>query len=145
MLLEADEEGQARSALPSFYGGRMVSDDWAGPGGRMLGVHSPVKAADGSLVVAAYALARTDGKVAVLLLNRDPGQARAVRLRLGGAAPRGSLALVQYGAGQFRWRPDGARGRPAKSEPPVRTKLEDGGAMIRLPPYSITVAIMPQP
>ena len=145
MVLEADEEGQARSALPSFYGARMVSDDWAGPGGRMLGVHSPVKAADGSLVVVAYALTRTDGKVAVLLLNRDPGQARAVRLRLGGAAPRGSLALVQYGAGQFRWRPDGARGRPAKSEPPVRTELEDGGAMIRLPPYSITVAIMPQP
>ncbi len=145
MLLEADEQGQAQWALPTFHGARMLADDWAGAGGQMLSVRSPVKAPDGTLIVAAYAVKRTDGKLAVLLLNRDPVQARAVRLDLGVAAPVGPLLVTQYGPDQFVWRAGGARGHPARSLAPVRFKLASGGSILRLPPYSMTVAVMGKP
>jgi hypothetical protein len=143
MLLEADDEGQARWPLPTFHGARLLTGDWAGAGGRLLPVIRPATEPSGSQIVAAYALRRTDGQVAVLLLNRDQRQARAVRFRLGGAPFSGPLTVAQYGADQFVWRPDGARGHPVRTLPPTRFRLKDGGAILRLPPYSITVVTAP--
>ncbi|HEX7757971.1 MAG TPA: discoidin domain-containing protein [Caulobacteraceae bacterium] len=145
MLLEADDEGQARWALPTFHGAAMLTADWAGPGGRMLTAHSPVRAPDGTLIVAAYAVKRADGRVAVLLLNRDPGQARAVRLDVAGSAATGPLAVTQYGPDQYLWRPAGTRGQPARTRPPTRYTLPNTGAILRLPPYSVTVVEVPAP
>ncbi|MGA0599090.1 hypothetical protein ACO2Q3_00125 [Caulobacter sp. KR2-114] len=141
MILEADEDGQATWALPAFQGARMLSQDWAGPGGRLLPAHSPVLAADGTLAVAAYALRRPDGSVAVLLLNRGPATEHPVRLAFAGAPPGGAVQVVQYGPGQYRWRADGVRGHPSRDQPPVRFVLPSGRDILRLPAYSLTVAV----
>jgi hypothetical protein len=140
MILEGDEDSQAKWALPTFHGATMLTRDWAGQGGRMLAAQSPVLAADRTPTVAAYAVRRDDGTVSVLLLNRDPVTEHPVRLAFGGAAPRGPVQVVQYGPTQYRWLADGVRGHPAKTEPPVRFSLGSGGEILRLPAYSLTVA-----
>jgi len=145
MILEADADGQARWPLPTFHGARMLTGDWAGQGGRMLAAHSPLAAADGGAAVAAYALRRGDGSVAVLLLNRDPATSHAVRLAFGGVAPRGPVQVVQYGPAQYRWAPGGVGGHPARDLPPARFTLRNGGEILRLPAWSLTVARFASP
>jgi len=140
MILEADEDGQAKWALPTFHGAAMLTRDWAGEGGEALAARSPVLAADDRLAVAAYALRHADGSVAVLLLNRDPATEHSVRLAYGGRAVMGSVSVTQYGPQQFQWLADGVRGRPARSAPPVRFNLDQAPAILRLPAYSLTVA-----
>lgn len=140
MILEGDEDSQAKWALPTFHAAVMLTRDWAGTGGRMLAAHSPLVDGDGALSVAAYAVRRDDGTVSVLLLNRDPATEHQVRLSFGGAAPEGPLDVVQYGPGQYRWSADGVRGHPSKDEPPMRFTLASGVEILRLPAYSLTVA-----
>jgi hypothetical protein len=53
----------------------------------------------------------------------------------------GPLELAQYSSKQYAWIGDkGQDGRPERNVPPERTTLpEEAGAVITLPPYSLSV------
>ncbi|HWA63869.1 MAG TPA: discoidin domain-containing protein [Caulobacteraceae bacterium] len=138
MTWVADRDGAARWPLPTFQAARLVTQDWAGPQGtdetfRVLG--------DADATVVAYALKRADGRLAMMLLNRDGRAAHAVSFAVrgpDGTAPlAGRLSGRQYSAAQFAWRAAGLDGHPTRSEPPAPIAAGDGRLV--LPPYSITV------
>jgi hypothetical protein len=149
MLLEAGEDGRARWALPTFWGAQLLTQDWAGAGegvDSVFPVLSDVRDRQRRQVVAAYALARSDGRLSVLLINRDAASAHVVRLSLkGGGAPAGAASVVQYGSAQYAWRADGLNGHPLRSDPPRRFGLAGAASELALPPYSLTVITTTQP
>jgi hypothetical protein len=152
MLWQADDDGQARSPMPTFWGARMLALDWAGEGDgpdSLYATASDVRDPAGRPLVVAYALKRPDGTWAVLLLNRDGHAVHKVRLdirRADGAEPRplaGPLDLVQWGAAQYVWRADGAGGAPIRDLPPRRFREPGPATAIALPANSITVVRAP--
>ncbi len=135
MILETDEDGNAKWKLPTYWTAWLMTHVWTLPG------HSPHRLvqvnglpANGDL--GAYAMLRPDGKTAVLLVNRNPRLAQTVSFDSANPAQ-----LFTYGRDQFIWHPDGAKGHPARSLPPVNLKIAPH-APISLPPYSINVLVL---
>jgi len=144
MLWQADAKGQARWPMPAYWAARMMTRDWAAPGG---GVHEVWPAtgaaldAKGRPLVTAYALRRPDGRWAMMLVNRDKTHERRIALDLltdqGRRLVAGPLDVVQFGPAQYAWRDAGAKSRPARSLPPRRFTAAAGA--LTLPAYSLTV------
>ncbi|MFC3070664.1 discoidin domain-containing protein [Phenylobacterium soli] len=131
----ADANGQAAERLPQFFASRLISQTWLQPGHglhRLYATHLDGEAPAGAVV--AYAVARPDGRLATMVLNRSATQAFTVK-----PWAAGRLDVWQYGPDQYRWRPDGVNGRPSLDLPPAH--WEAAGGEIRLPADSLTVIL----
>ncbi|MBO9707093.1 MAG: discoidin domain-containing protein [Caulobacter sp.] len=145
MLWQADARGAARWPMPAYWAARMMTRDWAKPGG---GVHEiwPATTAgrdpQGRPWITAYALERPAGDWSLMLVNRDKSRARPVAVGFGAgsgwATATGRAQVVQFGPAQYAWRDDGPRSRPARSLPPRRFTVR-ADAPLMLPAYSLTV------
>jgi hypothetical protein len=94
--------------------------------------------------VAAYALRRPDGRLSILLLNKDPRRARPVAVNLTGDGPSrpliGPVTVEQLSSARYVWHPAGERGYARPDRPPARSVFDAGPATeLTLPPLSITV------
>jgi hypothetical protein len=141
-------DGEPVRPLATLRSAQLVNQHWAQPG---TGKHTVYQAtstvdnptADGDPTVTAYALRRPDGKLSVLLLNKDPRRSLSVRLTHGSEDAqepvRGKLKLWQYSPLQYQWVPHpNGEAYPALNEPPFRHTVAEGDGVL-LPPYSITV------
>ena len=126
MLFGEDGKGQSSWPTPAYWASVMLANEWAQPGG---GEHEVLAArqsrTSGSPAwVTAYPIRRPDGKISVLLINRDPAQAHQVSLnlidRVGQAALPGPYDMVQYSPQQFAWRSAGFSSHPLRDDPPNR-------------------------
>jgi hypothetical protein len=143
-LLLADANQRARQPVATFWGARLETQQWAQPGG---GSHAllasrvqPGGGADPQLL-GAYALRRPDGRVALLLINKDPLHAVSLRVALshgaGAGAARGRADLYQLSSRDYVWHANGAFGH-ARPDLPPRHRVVDGEA-VSLPPFSLSV------
>lgn len=145
MLFGQDAQGRATWPTPAFWGAVLLTREWAQPdGGRHLIYRAKWSAKAASPAwVAAYPVRRPDGRIAILLINRDPLHGHQVQLqvrRSANAAPVdlvGRFEVVQYGPAQYQWQAAGAHGHPLRDQPPHRYQLN--GNLVALPPYSLTV------
>ncbi len=149
MLFLADEDGQVRYRMPTYYAARLVMRVWADS---MGGVHELYPArlepgGPGADLVSVFALRRPDTQWSLLFVNRDPTHVWSIspEIRTGlspnGRPLSGPAELWQYGMPQYRWRSDGARGRPTRDEPPTHRTLSIPPRRLSLAPYSITVLV----
>lgn len=147
MMFEAKGTA-APERTATYWGARMLTRDWAQPDSgaslphAVYAADSDVRDAAGEPLVTAYAVRRPDGGWAVMMINKDPVRAHSVRATFrdtGGERTLGGPAeLVQFGRAQYAWHAAGENGHPARSLPPARTTVR-GGAIIVLPPFSLTV------
>ncbi|WP_157366200.1 discoidin domain-containing protein [Arthrobacter sp. Soil763] len=154
MLFQFYDEWKIRP-IATFQAARLVNHHWleAGTGEHTLySTTSDLRDAKGQALVTAYSVRRPDGKLAVLLFNKDPGRSVTVRLMQddgGKARPlQGPLEVDQYSPEQYKWNPTHRRGNgghPEPNDPPVSsTVAADSHATLTLPPYSISVALAPR-
>ena len=139
MLWQADQTGAARWPMPSYFGARMMTRDWAqaGTGSNVLyRASSLLRDPQGVPLVTAYPLRRPDGQWAVMLINRSADPIRAT-LRFHPGAGSGPVRVAQYGPAQYAWNPRTAR--PDRTRPPVQFSRPDWGAPLDLPGLSMTV------
>ncbi len=146
MILQGDENRQARYRLPAYYGAALLAKEWAQPGSGAHGLYRvscDIRNAQGQPLVTAYAVRRPDRQWSVLLLNKDPRRAWPVRVQFAreGAAPTftGPVDLFQYGPAQYAWHAAKDEGHPLRSLPPVRRRLAAPPERVTLPPYSLTL------
>jgi hypothetical protein len=145
MLFGQDAKGRATWPTPAFWSAALLTQQWAQQGGgRHYLYHAswhPARASPAWVV--AYPVRRPDGRLAILLVNRDPLRSHKVQLDIARSAHGaladlpGPLELFQYGGAQYRWLANGAAGHPTRDDPPLHAELRDGP--ITLPPYSLSV------
>jgi alpha-N-arabinofuranosidase len=120
LLASGDCAGCAPDDTPyPPYFGVQLATQVAGHGGRLLQASSPDE------LVRVHASRRADGSLAVMLINTDPTTARTVRLA--GCTGRSTAEVWSYQPGDQQ----------------VRVKHEHATPTRTLPPYSITVLILP--
>jgi len=144
MLFGQDGQGRASWPTPAFWSARLMTQAWSEPGNgqHLLYTAKWLAAGQTPALVVAYPVRRPDGRLAVLMINRDPGHGHVVDLRVkrrgksGLSELRGPYEVFQYGAAQYRWQAAGASGHPTRNQPP-RHFFSKGAVM--LPPYSMTV------
>ncbi len=141
-----------RCPLPAYSGAVLLSQRWAQPGS---GLHTVYRAGAylrnrrGDPLLTAYTVRRPDGRLAVMLLNKDPARAHRVRVLLGagagGTKPFPQAEAWQYGPDQYKWRASGANGHPVRNMPPAHLADVAPANAFDLPPYSLTVLRTQQP
>ncbi|MEN6483243.1 MAG: discoidin domain-containing protein [Syntrophobacteraceae bacterium] len=132
----------------TFHGAVMLMRNWIGDPAQPHAVY-PVKAelknpADPPFT--AYALHRPGSSWALLLVNKDPLREWTVAPRFAGPQPgktgtlEGSCDVYRFSRAQYRWKSQGAKGRPQIDLPPAHTVQPVGSRPVfRLPPWSLTV------
>lgn len=150
MLFQADPDGQAKDPMPSYFTARMLTGDWMQAGARSHRLQATtVEGGEGA--VTAYGLVRPDGKLGLLLVNRDaaaPARVELSAIRPGSAAavPLGRAArVVQYSPAQYAWISDGVESHPGLDLPPERHVLSGWRGALVLPANSVTVVTTSPP
>ena len=144
MALQEGQDGKIKWRLPTYYGSKLVGQEWLGAPDGVHGLYrTRIEGAGADGGLAAYAVHRPDGQWALLVLNKDPVRERLASVRFEGAAPanwRGPHEVFQYSQRQYAWQPAGENGHPKFSEPPEQYRTEAGKPLsLSLPPMSLTV------
>jgi hypothetical protein len=149
-LFQSDDQGHILRPLASYYGARILTQEWVVPG---KGLHTlypadcALKNKRGQPLITAYAVKRPDKQWSLLLLNKDPNRAHTIRIAFHGTAdqrPRpmiGPTTEIQYSARQYVWHPKGKDGFAKPNLPPLTIPHPQGSAKTTytLLPYSITL------
>ncbi|MGA2533609.1 MAG: discoidin domain-containing protein [Candidatus Aminicenantales bacterium] len=148
-LFNVDADFRVKGRFAQYFASRLLTREWAQPVDathRVFRASSDVRDAAGNILVTAYALERPDGAWSLLLINKDREKAHAVRIALHEANGKndrflsGSVDLVSFGAAQYEWHADGARGYADPDGPAVRTNVTgEAKTEYLLPKASITV------
>jgi hypothetical protein len=84
----------------------LLAEDWVNPGNEAQEIyeaHSDLKNSQGEEVVTAYAIRRSDGLWAVLLINKDPLQAQDVTVTFNQSSTfAGPIEVVQFSSQQYQ-------------------------------------------
>lgn len=152
MLWQADASGTAKWPMPAYWAARMMTGDWAQPGGgdhALWPAASAGRDAKGRPWVTAYALERPDGRWGLMLVNRDSRRAHAVQAGFGTAQgwrpASGAARVTQYSPAQYRWKAAGSNGRPTRDLPPRRFAVKNAEQPLALPASSLTVMVLAGP
>jgi hypothetical protein len=149
-LFRADDFHRIQQPVATYWAARMITRDWVQPGGGihlLYGADSTARDAGGQQLVTAYAVRRPDGRLSVMLVNKDPSRTwdLTVRVAAGGAEPSalpGQADVVALTPDRYRWRPNGAHGYARPDRPPSRAVV-GAGQPITLPPYSLAIVRTP--
>jgi hypothetical protein len=145
MLWEADDDGRSKWPMPTFYGERMMMQDWGAPDDaphELYAASENLKDDKGRSVVAAYPLKAPDGHWSVMLINRDSARPHVARISLAGAAGQPFAAgrrfsVVQYSPDEYVWLDRKEASHPIRDSPPRRFSTAKGEVV--LPAFSLTV------
>jgi hypothetical protein len=149
MILQFYDDFKIRP-LATFRVAQLLTKQWIQPGTDRHTVYPAVGNLvnkDNDPLVTAYAVRRPDGRLAVMLFNKDANRSLTVRLQwsAGGAtkAVAGPIDVYQYSSEQWDWvdeKGEGNGGYPARDDLPAESVLQEGqGAIVTLPPYSVSV------
>jgi hypothetical protein len=90
--------------------------------------------------------ARPNGDCSLMLTNKDPSNARAVKIEFGDSNGKtaarfsGPVTMVTFGAGQYVWQAEGPKSRGDPDGPPRTSKINaKGDSAFTLPKASVTV------
>ena len=144
----ADKQHQVESPTAEFFASQVVSRTWVQPGDgihKMYPAESDVKDAAQHTLVTAYAVLRPDGQWSLLLLNKDPEEAHAVKPEFRQGAGRmfyfrGKVNVTTFGAAQYKWHVDGQNGYADPAGPPASSVVQAAEeTRFELPKKSIVV------
>jgi hypothetical protein len=145
MMFFLDERGHAGVPTASYWGARMLAQDWVKPGDEtheLFPAASDLKNTQGEQIVTAYALHRPDGLWSLMLVNKDPDQAHEVKILFQKGSSTGPfigpIQVVQFSSDQYQLSSDREKPFPLRSDPPARF-MATPTAAISLPSYSLTV------
>jgi hypothetical protein len=148
-LFVSDDQHRIQQPTAVFWASRLLGTEWLQPGNgpaTMYATSSDLRDSAGRPIVTAYAVRRADGRLAVMLINKDPKHAHVVQIELRRrrvrSGLRGPLDIYTLSSHQYTWHARGANGRAAPDQAAAHVVAGAGARAveIRLPPYSLSVA-----
>jgi hypothetical protein len=114
-FLPMDPEGRVRSYTPQYRAAQVITKEWVQPvdaAHKLYKAASDVKDKDGNVLVTAYPLERPDGLWSVMLVNKDPDNDHAVKVKFADPVSKrdrffsGPVDRVVFGAAEWVWHAD---------------------------------------
>jgi hypothetical protein len=130
--------------MPTYYAALLLTHEWAKPGG---GLHELYQATTDDPLITAYATMRPDRLWAVLLVNKDPDNAREVKIEFECEQPEcedlkvgyshGEVDFYQYSRNEYQL---GSDFRVVRDRPPAHQRLRvDSSTTFEIPAYSLSI------
>src|SRR5262249_17038205 len=148
-FFSADQDLKIRQPLAQYFASRLINLEWLQPGSgehRLFSARTDVGDGAGHTLVSAYPVQRPGRQWALLLVNKDQGNAHALSVRFEDEVHRrsggftGAVTQSVFGRAEYQWHPDADGGRADPDGPPVTRRITAGPeTTFTLPPASITV------
>jgi len=148
-LFNVDMEFQVKGHFAQYFASQLLAREWVqspGSAHQVFRASSDVRDSSGNVLVTAYALLRPDGQWSLLLINKDRENAHPVRIAFYDSDTKsdcffsGPVDLITFGAGQYIWQANGAKGSAEPDGPPAKASLAGAAETeYALPKASITV------
>jgi F5/8 type C domain len=131
-----------------YFASRMINLDWVRHGEgveQLYPAESDLRDDAGHDLVTAYAAKRPDGEWSLMLINKDPTNAHAVKIEFASSAAdaqhfAGRVSVISFGAAQYVWRPEGIKSHADPDGPPVTSTVEaTASTTFTLPRASVIV------
>ncbi len=145
----ANEKLEIQQHTSQYFASQMINLEWVKHG---AGIHelfpaeADVRDDAGHVLVTAYAVKRPGGEWSLVLINKDPSNAHAVKIEFADAHGKqvahfsGPVTMVTFGAEQYHWHPEGAKSHADPDGPAARTTLSaKSGEVVTLAKASVTV------
>lgn len=144
MLFLIGNDGRISYRMPTYYAALLLTREWTNPAG---GLHELYQATTDDPLITAYAVMRPDRLWALLLINKDPDNAREVKIEFECEGHRcedlpvgyshNEVDFYQYSRNEYQL---GADFRVIRDKPPVHQRLKVGSSTIfKIPSYSLSV------
>jgi hypothetical protein len=113
-MFTVDNNYQIQQPLAQFFVAQMINNEWVQPGNtanQVIPAKADLDDGAGHALVTAYALARPDGEMSLLIVNRDQSVAHKVRVRFHDDAGKtesyfaGEVQTTTFGRAQYLWHP----------------------------------------
>ena len=113
-MFTVDNNYQIQQPLAQFFVAQMMNHEWVQPGktaNQVIPAKADLDDGAGHALVTAYALARPDGEMSLLIVNRDQSVGHKVRVRFRDDTSKtesyfdGSVASIRFGRAQYFWHP----------------------------------------
>ena len=142
MLFLADYDGNIEYKTSTYFGARLMMNEWLQPTGGVHKIYPCKMSSKGSReasLISAYAVRRPDRKWALMLINKDPQHTLEVNFQFKNESVfAGEADVYQFSHKQYEW--DAVLGRPVKSDPPEYSQIDaNRNKDLSLPPYSLTI------
>jgi F5/8 type C domain len=144
----ANEKLENQQHTSQYFASEMINLEWVKHG---VGIHqmfpaaADVKDNAGQTLVTTYAVKRPNGEWSLMIVNKDPSNAHAVKIEFGEAGkPAGHLVgqvtQVTFGADQYVWHPEGPKSHADPDGPPLTTTVNaKSGQAFTVPKASVMV------
>jgi hypothetical protein len=122
MMFFLDERGRAGMPTASYWGARILAQEWVQPGDEtheLFPATADLKNSQGEQIVTAYAVHRPDGLWSLMLINKDPARAHDVSCfpeRIANEGVDSSIKVVQFSGEQYQLGADREQPKPIKSD-----------------------------
>ena len=145
MLFLGDENGKIKYKTATYFGARLMMQEWLQPSGgehQLFAAETNAKNKRDKFTIDAYAVKRPDNRWAVMLLNKDPKNIWTINVDFENdkieKSFKGDVDFYQFSGKQYQW--SAKLARPTKSAPPEHKIIRaDRTKRFMLPPYSLTV------
>jgi len=111
-MFTVDNHYQLQQPLAQYFVAQMMNNEWVQPGkttNQVMPAKADLDDGAGHALVTAYALARPDGEMSLLIVNRDQSVAHKVHVRFRDDAAEshfeGEVAATTFGRAQYLWHP----------------------------------------
>jgi hypothetical protein len=149
MLFFRDDRGHIKKPTATYWGARLLTQQWAQPGDQPHEIYpavSDVRNGNRDQLITAYAVHRPDGLWSLLLINRDPNRAFQTSVVFRNTLTSetstftGQVDLFQFSGAQYQLNSDPNNPVSIKAEPPTHNVVERiERKTLALPAYSLTV------
>jgi hypothetical protein len=145
----ANEKLEILQHTSQYFASQMINLEWVKHGAGMhelFPAEADVKDDAGHTLITAYAVKRPGGEWSLMLINKDPSNAHAVKIEFSDSNSRskehfsGPVSMVTFGEEQYAWHPEGTKSHADPDGPPMTSKINaKNEGTFRLPKASVTV------
>jgi hypothetical protein len=145
----ANEKLEIQQHTSQYFASQIINLEWVRHGAGMhelFPAEADVRDDAGHVLVTAYAVKRPGGEWSLMLVNKDPSNAHAMKIEFADASVNhsghfnGPVTMVTFGAEQYDWHPDGPKSHADPDGPAARKTINvKSGEAVTLPRASVTV------
>lgn len=145
----ANEKLEVRQHTSQYFASQLLNLEWVKHGAgkhELYPAQVDLQDEAGHTLITAYAVKRPEGEWSLLIINKDPSNAHAVKLNFlqNGADAllrfAGEVKVVNFGAAEYVWHPSGPTSQADPAGPAKTQRLRlDTEQHVTLPKASITV------
>jgi len=146
-FLLIDKDYKVLGYPPQYIAAQLITKEWVQPidaPHKQFKASSDVNDASGHTLVTAYVVERPDGQWSVMLVNRDPSNDHAVKIKFHQGSSEhhfsGPVDRITFGSNEYQWHMEGIHGHADPDGPPSRSTVQGApDVLYQLPKASITV------